>query len=343
MGAPKKKWSSEEEAALNAGIAKYGLSKWTTILRDVEFAKVLEKRSGVDLKDKWRNMSLIASGRSRTRARPKQSEMLTIYEPEDLSSPRKERDLIDCMLDFPAILPAASQIGSSKMPIPMPRLDILILDAIVDLKEKRGSSRAAISEYLQEKHSVPPNFMKLLQAELKSLMNCGKLIKVKHRYRIGPSSSCLRPKRSPSPLPLEVKQGCFSNGETSAIRILTKEEKDAELEKMWSMTPQQAAAIAMEVVAEPETTIKVLTKAGIDAELEKMRSMTPQQAAAMAMKAVAEAEASILEAERAEKAAEAAEADAERAKVFADAAMGIKTAYPFYMTMATRSFSLWIW
>nr|GEU45472.1 hypothetical protein [Tanacetum cinerariifolium] len=307
MGVPKTKWSSEEEAALNAGIAKYGVSKWTTILRDVEFAKVLEKRSNVDLKDKWRNMSLTASGRSRNRPRPKQSEMLTIYEPEDLSSSRRERDLIDCVLDSPAILPAASQIGSFKMPMPMARLDILILDAIIDLKEKRGSSRAAISEYLQEKHSVPPNFMKLLHAELKS----DGLRKIDQ----GKAS------------------GYFSNGETSGIKILTKEEKEAELEKMWSMTPQQAAAIAMEVVAEAETTIKLLTKAGIDAELEKMRSMTPQQAAAMATKAVEEADAAILEDERAEK---AAEADAERAKVFADAAMGIKAAYPFYKTMATR-------
>ena len=159
------------------------------------------------------------------------------------------------------------------------------------------------------------------------------MIQTKHRYKIGPSSSCLGPKRSPSPLPLEVKQGCFLTGETSAIKILTKAENDAELEKTWSMTPQQTAVIAMEVVAEAETTIKLLTKAGIDAELEKMRSMTPQQAAAMAVKAVAEAEAAILEAERAEKAAEAAEADAEIAKVFADAAMGIKAAYPFHMVI----------
>lgn len=50
MGAPKTKWSPEEEAALNAGIAKYGLGKWSKIIGDVEFAKVLEKRSNVDLK-----------------------------------------------------------------------------------------------------------------------------------------------------------------------------------------------------------------------------------------------------------------------------------------------------
>lgn len=66
---------------------------------------------------------------------------------------------------------------------------------------------------------------------------------------------------------------------------------------------------------------KILTKAEIDAELEKMLSMTPQQAAAIATKAVAEAEAAIKEAEQATREAEAAEADAELAKVFAAAAI----------------------
>lgn len=50
MGAPKQKWTSEEEAALKAGVAKYGVGKWSTILKDPEFAAVLRSRSNVDLK-----------------------------------------------------------------------------------------------------------------------------------------------------------------------------------------------------------------------------------------------------------------------------------------------------
>lgn len=50
MGAPKQKWTSEEEAALKAGVAKYGVGKWSTILKDPEFAVVLRSRSNVDLK-----------------------------------------------------------------------------------------------------------------------------------------------------------------------------------------------------------------------------------------------------------------------------------------------------
>lgn len=50
MGAPKQKWTAEEEAALKAGVAKYGVGKWSTILKDPEFATVLRSRSNVDLK-----------------------------------------------------------------------------------------------------------------------------------------------------------------------------------------------------------------------------------------------------------------------------------------------------
>lgn len=50
MGAPKQKWTPEEEAALKAGIQKYGIGKWSTILKDPEFSTDLRSRSNVDLK-----------------------------------------------------------------------------------------------------------------------------------------------------------------------------------------------------------------------------------------------------------------------------------------------------
>ncbi|KVI08924.1 telomere repeat-binding factor 1-like [Cynara cardunculus var. scolymus] len=283
MGVPKQKWTLEEEAALKAGVAKYGPGKWSTILKDSEFVSVLHLRSNVDLKDKWRNLNLMASGYgSRQRARPGKSKTQSIHKLENISTASKEdHDMKVCIPDPSTTLAARLQIGSSNMS--MPRLDSLILDTIANLKESHGSSRAAIAEYIEEKHSAPPNLEKLLKAELKALIGCGKLIKVKHRYRIAPSSSYLGLKENPSLLLLEVKQEYCSMEETGAT--------------------------------------KILTKADIDAELEKMRSMTPQQAAAVAVKAVAEAEAAISEAERAEREAQAAEADAELARVFAAAAM----------------------
>lgn len=50
MGAPKQKWTAEEEAALKAGVLKHGTGKWRTILSDPEFSNVLQSRSNVDLK-----------------------------------------------------------------------------------------------------------------------------------------------------------------------------------------------------------------------------------------------------------------------------------------------------
>lgn len=50
MGAPKQKWTQEEEAALKAGVVKHGAGKWRTILKDPEFSSVLYLRSNVDLK-----------------------------------------------------------------------------------------------------------------------------------------------------------------------------------------------------------------------------------------------------------------------------------------------------
>lgn len=61
------------------------------------------------------------------------------------------------------------------------------------------------------------------------------------------------------------------------------------------------------------------TKSEIDLELEKIRSMSAQEAAACAARAVAEAEALMAEAEEATKEAEAAEAEADAMEAFVEA------------------------
>ena len=50
MGASKQKWTSAEEAALRAGVKKYGLGKWRAIQKDPDFTFLLATRSNVDLK-----------------------------------------------------------------------------------------------------------------------------------------------------------------------------------------------------------------------------------------------------------------------------------------------------
>lgn len=284
MGAPKQRWTAEEEAALKAGIARYGAGKWSTILKDPEFGTILLARSNVDLKDKWRNMNVMANGwGSRHRARLALKNNQLIPKPNDTSIVPSVRVECDMEIDVKplSISNGPLQNGSSEKPIS--RLDSLILDSIANLKEPRGSSRATIAAYIEKRYSAPPDLERLLAADLKLLTDNGKLIKVKHQYRIAPVSSPFGLKKEPSPLPLEQKQNSSPRAEIN--------------------------------------TTKVLTKAQIDAELEKMRSMTAQEAAAAAARAVAKAEAAIAEAEEAAREAEAAEADAEEAKVFAAAAM----------------------
>nr|QSD99797.1 MYB family transcription factor [Melilotus albus] len=50
----KRKWTSLEEETLRAGVRMFGEGNWRTILDF--YSNIFEYRSGVDLKDKWRNM-----------------------------------------------------------------------------------------------------------------------------------------------------------------------------------------------------------------------------------------------------------------------------------------------
>ncbi|XP_057491691.1 telomere repeat-binding factor 1-like [Actinidia eriantha] len=283
MGAPKQKWTSEEEAALKAGVTKYGAGKWSTILKDPEFSILLYSRSNVDLKDKWRNMNVAANGwgsRSRVRVASKSNQQIVKDDDKALSTvSQSDTDIVDAQ-------PLAGSNGtsenaSSKKPIP--RLDNLILEAITNLKEPRGSSRAAIAIYIEERYLAPENLERLLAATLKLLTENGKLVKVKHQFRIAPPSIHTDVKKDSSPSLLEGKQ-----------KNSPKVDKNE---------------------------IKILSKSQIDAELEKMKGMTAQEAAAAAALAVAEAEAAIAEAEEAAREAEKAEAEAEAAQLFAEAAM----------------------
>ncbi|XP_030498429.1 telomere repeat-binding factor 2 isoform X3 [Cannabis sativa] len=284
MGAPKQKWTAEEEAALKAGVIKHGAGKWRTILTDPEFSSILHLRSNVDLKDKWRNINVTAIWGSRQKAK--------LALKKNLPTPKLDNNPlalvtvvqnVEEVVDAKPLAIASGTMRNTNSKEPNARLDKLILDAITNLRELRGSDRAAIAMYIEEKYWAPPNLKKLLSTKLKHMTENGKLIKVKHRYRIGSSSTGAEKRRNSSVLPLEERPKDHSVAEKSDVIILTKSQ--------------------------------------VDADLSKMRSMTAQEAAAAAAQAVAEAEAAIAAAEVAAREAEAAEAEAEAAQVFAKAAM----------------------
>ncbi|KAL2551660.1 Telomere repeat-binding factor 1 [Forsythia ovata] len=282
MGAPKQRWTAVEEAAFKAGIAKYGLGKWSTILKDPEFNTVLQSRSNVDLKDKWRNMNSMANALGpRYRARlPCKSNQLTSRDDGNALALGTVAEN-DSEAPPPAVHNETPEDAGSRTQIS--RLDDLILEAITKLKEPRGSSRNAIAQYMEDRQLAPPDVERKLAANLKILTEAGRLVKVKHQYRIAPSSMLIDVGKDPSVLLQEESPRLSSEVEISGIRILTRAE--------------------------------------VDAELEAMMRMTPQEARAAAARAAAEAEAAIAAAEEAEKEAEEAEAEAEAARCFAEAAI----------------------
>ncbi|KAF8017303.1 hypothetical protein BT93_H2478 [Corymbia citriodora subsp. variegata] len=283
MGAPKQKWTAEEEAALKAGVIKHGAGKWRTILTDPEFKIILQMRSNVDLKDKWRNINVTAIWGSRQKARlALKKNMLTPKHDSNtlaLATVRKDEEILDA-----TPLAVSSETTNNANPKgQIKRLDNLIIEAITNLKDPSGSDRAAIATYIEDQYLAPPNLKKLLSTKLKAMIANAKLIKVKHRYRI-----------AQSPKTMEARKG-------SSRSILEGRPKDS--------------------FKGDKREVKIFTQSQIDAELLKMKSMTAQEAAAAAAKAVAEAEAAIAEAEEAAREAEAAEAEAEAAQIFAQAAI----------------------
>lgn len=285
MGAPKQKWTAEEEAALKAGVVKHGAGKWRTILTDPEFSAILRTRSNVDLKDKWRNINVTAIWGSRQKAKLALKKCLPAPKIDNnhlaLSTVVQREEVLDTQ-------PLAISVGTLQLTSSKEQLSRLednhVLEAIVNMKEPKGSDKAAIASYIEEKYQCPPNLRKLLPEKLKHMVASGKIIKEKQKFRIMPSATVAEKRKNSSLILVEGR-------------------------------PNESPEVGN------SDDINIFTKSQIDAELSKARGMTAHEAAAAAAKAVSQAEVAIAQAEAAAKEAEAAEAEAEAAHVFAKAAM----------------------
>ncbi|TVU45950.1 hypothetical protein EJB05_05460 [Eragrostis curvula] len=268
MGPPKQRWTSEEEAALRAGVGRHGVGKWRAILKDPHFGSTLRCRSNVDLKDKWRNMNVL----KKTQPTPKNGD-------HALAITTVTSDIDNEIVDVKPIAAVPSEaLNSSNPKKSQLSLDMIIMEAVKNLNEPTGSHRTSIANYIEEQYWPSSNFEHSLSALLKDLTADGKLIKVKRKYRIAPSSPLLE-ERSPKMLLLEdVQAKPFKIGRNDS---------------------------------------KTLTRSLVDAELARMATMTAEEAAAAAARAVEEAEAIMAEAEAAAKEAEAAEVDAQAAQALA--------------------------
>ncbi|KAJ8638495.1 hypothetical protein MRB53_012762 [Persea americana] len=192
MGAPKQKWTSEEEEALRAGVDKHGAGKWRTIQKDPEFGHCLSARSNIDLKDKWRNMSVSAGGQgSRERARGGQKTKATAH-----------------ITQSKATAPAAQSTGSPKSAAPAsltkdakpatvtdpskksqdgkaaPRYNMMIIQALSEVQDPNGLEISAICKFIEQRHQVPPNFRRFLSSKLRRLVAQDKIEKVQNLYKL---------------------------------------------------------------------------------------------------------------------------------------------------------------
>ncbi|MED6122839.1 hypothetical protein PIB30_043684 [Stylosanthes scabra] len=260
MGAPKQKWTSEEEAALKAGVVKHGVGKWRTILKDPEFSGVLYLRSNVDLKDKWRNLSVMANGwssREKSRLSIRRVHQAPKHDENSLAtSPPIQSDE-----DISDVKPL--QVSSSRDVVPFSgpkrsivRLDNLIMEAITTLKETGGSNKTTIAAFIE----------------------------VKRRYRIAPIPAYSDRRRSSSLLLTDGRQKAPLRGDKEETNVLTKSQIDLELAKIRSMSAQEAAAVAARAVAEAEAAIAEAEEAAREAEAAEADAEAAQAFADAAMK-----------------------------------------------------------
>nr|VDD02900.1 unnamed protein product [Brassica rapa] len=257
MGAPKHKWSQEEESALRSAVAKHGPGRWRTILKDPDFSQVLFLRSNVDLKDKWRNISVMGYG-SGSRPKPVKRTLGSLPSDEEIL------EMVDAK-NF-------STTGSSALQASSPRtpnwLDSLITEAICTMKQPGGSSKTAIGNYIQERYEVPPNFKQLLSSKLKylSAFGSGKLIKVKRKYRI-PNSTALSSHK---------KRHLGTSSDKDEVSVQRQSEVDGELARMMIVNIHEAAAIAAQAVAEAEAAMAEADEAAKQAEIAEAEAEAAQ-------------------------------------------------------------------
>lgn len=186
MGAPKLKWTSEEEVALRTGVGRYGTGKWRTILKDPDFAVCLAARSNVDLKDKWRNlmssMSPGGQGSKTPRAKPIAPVPLSSVAP---NSPTATSS---------AAVAISDNVISSRNPIltsstarnhsPRCDYDDMILEALTALQDPNGVDVATIASFMEDRHQLPPSFRRALSSKLKRLVSQEKILRVRNSYKL---------------------------------------------------------------------------------------------------------------------------------------------------------------
>ncbi|XP_022998553.1 telomere repeat-binding factor 4-like [Cucurbita maxima] len=216
MGNQKQKWTQEEEEALLAGVQKHGPGKWKNILKDPEFAPFLTHRSNIDLKDKWRNLSVsTASQGSKEKSRtPKAKAIVAASISNNQNS---------ALTKFNASADAAGEDPPNSAPQDgknVPRYHTMIFEALSTIKDSNGCDIGTMVNFIEQRHEVPQNFRRQLSSKLRRLVSQGKLEKVQNCYKVKKDNSLAV--KTPTPKQKDVRQrmsqytmgGLMPSGET---------------------------------------------------------------------------------------------------------------------------------
>ncbi|KAK8296788.1 hypothetical protein V6Z12_D05G146500 [Gossypium hirsutum] len=147
MGNQKQKWTAEEEEALLAGITKHGPGKWKNILKDPEFAPFLTHRSNIDLKDKWRNLSVSTStqgARDKSRAPKVKAIVASLPNTPNSSAPVASRAH---NVTSGTVVGDSSNNGIDGKNAP--RYNTMIFEALSTIKDTNGCDISAIVSYIE--------------------------------------------------------------------------------------------------------------------------------------------------------------------------------------------------
>ncbi|GLT75580.1 hypothetical protein SLA2020_472930 [Shorea laevis] len=184
MGNQKQKWTSDEEEALLAGINKHGPGKWKNILKDPEFAPFLTNRSNIDLKDKWRNLSVgNASQGSREKSRQLKVKALPAAPITNTPNSAPAASLTQNVPSDTAMEDPSNSALDGKS---APRYNAMIFEALTNIKDEDGADISAIVSYIEQRHEVEvqPNFRRSISSRLRRLVSQGKLEKVQNCYKL---------------------------------------------------------------------------------------------------------------------------------------------------------------
>lgn len=206
MGNQKQKWTQDEEDALIAGVEKHGPGKWKNILKDPQFAPFLTSRSNIDLKDKWRNLS-VSNGSQGSKDKPRIPKLKALPAPPSATTSSTttatSQNAAPATQNRPSDVAVPDSSPNDQDVKNPPRYNAMVFEALSALKDNNGSDLNAIVTFIEQKHQVPQNFRRALSTRLRRLVSQGKLEKVQNCYKIKKDVSSGT--KSPPPKPKDVR------------------------------------------------------------------------------------------------------------------------------------------